>query len=59
MTPAGRPPVTGEARDEIVRVRMTSAERAKLQAQADAAGKPLALWIHDKLFPRRAAKRSR
>lgn len=55
----GRPPTTGEARDEIIRIRMTTAERATLQAKADEDGKPLALWIHDKLFPRRAAKRSR
>ena len=56
----GRPPVTGQSRDEIIRVRMTAEERAELQAEADAAGKPLALWIHGKLFGTpRATKRSR
>ncbi len=56
----GRPPVTGQSRDEIIRVRMTTEERATLQARADAAGIPLALWIHGVLFPKPwTAKRSR
>ncbi len=51
----GRPPTVGsEPRDEIIRIRMTSDDRAKLQAQADAAGIPLAEFLYRKLLGKRA-----
>ncbi|HET6916263.1 MAG TPA: hypothetical protein VFH56_09270 [Acidimicrobiales bacterium] len=53
----GRPPITGTARGEILRVRVSTDERALMQAAADKAGQPLALWAHDRLLA--AAKRAR
>ncbi len=39
----------GPARTEVVKIRTTAADRVKLQAAADRAGQPLALWMHDRL----------
>jgi hypothetical protein len=53
----GRPPTTGAARGEVLRVRVTEAERATMQNAADRAGQPLAVWMHARLTA--AAKRAK
>lgn len=53
----GRPPTTGVARSEILRVRVSADERELMQAAADAADQPLAVWSHARLTA--AAKRHR
>lgn len=53
----GRPPTTGETRNEVLRVRVSEAERERMQAAADRAEQPLAVWMHDRLIA--AAKRAR
>jgi hypothetical protein len=48
----GRPPIDNP-RTEIIRIRLTPDERDRLQGLADAAGQPLALWMHDDLLRKR------
>jgi ABC-type lipopolysaccharide export system ATPase subunit len=43
----GRPSLTGERRDEIVRVRFSGGERRDIEAAAKVLGIKPAVWLHD------------
>lgn len=47
MSPAGRPPISGERKNDQVRVLVTAAEKAALDAAATAAGKQTATWVRE------------
>lgn len=45
----GRPPVHGEARLSVLAVRVTAAELEAVSRQAEAAGKPRGVYVHELL----------
>lgn len=47
MSPAGRPPLSGERKEDQIRVRLTGEEKALIDAAATAAGKPSTVWVRD------------
>jgi len=51
----GRPPLSGEAMDQVYQIRMTASERDQWTTAAKRAGKSLSAWIRERL--NRAAKR--
>lgn len=50
MSPAGRPPLAGETKEERLMVRLTSAEKEQIDNAAIAAKKPTATWARDELL---------
>lgn len=47
MSPAGRPPLSGERKDDQVRVRLTADEKALIDAAAALDGKVTTVWVRD------------
>lgn len=50
MSPAGRPPLSGESKEQRIVIRATDSERALLDAAAADAGKPTSTWARDELL---------
>lgn len=47
MSPAGRPPLSGERKHEVIQIRLTKSEKDSIDAGAAAAGSPTATWLRD------------
>ncbi len=50
MTPAGRPPISGERQNQRIEVRFTDAERSVIEAAVTLAGVKTATWARDVLL---------
>jgi len=50
MSPAGRPPISGDSKEERVVIRVNEAEREQLDAAAALAGKPISTWAREELL---------
>lgn len=46
----GRPALTGERKQDVLRIRLDAAERALLDSAAAASGKPTSTWARDTLL---------
>ncbi len=47
MSPAGRPPISGERKNDQIRIAVTADEKAALDAAAASLGKPTGTWIRE------------
>ncbi len=50
MSPAGRPPLSGESKEQRIVIRATEGERAELDTAAVKIGKPTSTWARDELL---------
>ncbi len=47
MSPAGRPPMSGERKTAVLQIRLTDAEKATIDSAAAAIGQATGAWLRD------------
>lgn len=47
MSPAGRPPMSGERKTAVLQIRLTDSEKETIDAAAAADGQPTGAWLRD------------